>query len=41
MMRGAQVCGHSQLTIDERGHGLGRQVLSGAELARSDRRIAL
>ena len=41
VVRCAQVRGHPQLAVDERRDGLGRQVLSGPELPRPDRRVAL
>ena len=42
VMRGPQVCGHPQLTVDECRDGLDGQMLGGAELPRrTDRRVAL
>jgi hypothetical protein len=41
-MRGPQVCGHPQLTVDECRDGLDGQMLGGTELPRcTDRRITL
>ena len=42
VVRGAQMCVHPQLAVDESRDGLGGQVLGGAELPRrADRRVAL
>ena len=41
VVRRAQVRGHPQLAVDERSDRFGREVLSGAELPRPDRRVAL